>query len=360
LIAFYLPQFHPIAENDRWWGKGFTEWTNVTRAVPQFLGHYQPRLPDALGFYDLRVKDVQREQIRLAKKYGVYGFCYHYYWFQGRRLLERPLQQLLQDASLDFPFCICWANENWTRRWDGQDQEILIQQEYSPEDDLAFIADIAPAFKDSRYITIEGRPVLIVYRPQLFPEPGATADRWRRYARDQGLPEPYLINVHSFPEAVDPRAIGFDAALEFPPHQYPHREVTNEVRLLNEGFRGRIVDYRACVDEAEARECQAFPYRVFPGLMVGWDNSARRPDGGTVFVNANPNEYARWLATACRRSASLGQAAHRLVFLNAWNEWAEGAYLEPDRRYGFAYLEATKQTLSSEFGQSARAKQAAV
>jgi lipopolysaccharide biosynthesis protein len=347
LIAFYLPQFHPIPENDAWWGKGFTEWTNVAKAIPQFRGHYQPRLPDALGFYDLRVKDVQREQIRLAKKHGIFGFCYHHYWFSGQRLLERPLQQVLDDASLDLPFCICWANENWTRRWDGQDQEVLISQDHSPEDDVAFIADIEPALRDPRYISVDGRLLLIVYRPQLLANPAATVERWRAYARDRGLPGLYLVNVHSFPEAVDPRSIGFDAAVEFPPHQYPHLDITHEVSLLNEEFHGNVYDYRACADDAEARVSRRWPYVLFPGVMTSWDNTSRRLGHGGVYRYACPREYARWLKAACQRAASFEDTDKRLVFVNAWNEWAEGTYLEPDRRYGFAYLDATRTVLSA-------------
>ena len=344
-LAFYLPQFHPIPENDRWWGPGFTEWTNVTKAHPQFLGHHQPRLPGALGFYDLRLVEVQREQIRLAHKYGLYGFCYHYYWFGGHRLLDRPLRQVLADPSLDLPFCLCWANENWTRRWDGQEQDILIGQQHSPEDDLAFIAALEPIFRDPRYIRVDGKPLLLVYRPQLLPDPAATVARWRQYIQAQGLPGLFLAAVQSFSDAIDTDDTLFDALVEFPPHTVPRIDIGDRYQMLNPRFRGEILDYEACVDAAEAQVHQVSDKVVFPGVMAAWDNTPRRRDLATIFANASPQAYGRWLTAACRRALAAPAADHRLVFINAWNEWAEGSYLEPDQRYGHAYLQATRDVL---------------
>ena len=344
-LAFYLPQFHPIPENDRWWGPGFTEWTNVTRAHPQFLGHHQPRLPGALGFYDLRLAEVQREQVRLAHKYGLYGFCYHYYWFGGHRLLDRPLRQVLADPSLDLPFCICWANENWTRRWDGQEQEVLIGQQHSPADDLAFIAELEPIFRDPRYIRVDGQPLLLVYRPQLLPDPAATVARWRQHVQAQGLPGLYLVAVQSFSDAIDTDDTLFDALVEFPPHTVPRIDIGDRYQMLNPRFRGEILDYEACVDAAEAQVQQRSDKVVFPGVMAAWDNTPRRRDLATIFANASPQAYGRWLTAACRRALAAPAADHRLVFINAWNEWAEGSYLEPDQRYGHAYLQATRDVL---------------
>ena len=344
-LAFYLPQFHPIPENDRWWGPGFTEWTNVTKAHPQYLGHHQPRLPGALGFYDLRLVEVQREQVRLAHKYGLYGFCYHYYWFGGHRLLDRPLRQVLADPSLDLPFCLCWANENWTRRWDGQEQDVLIGQQHSPADDLAFIAALEPIFRDPRYIRVDDKPLLLVYRPQLLPDPAATVARWRQHVQAQGLPGLFLAAVQSFSDAIDTDDTLFDALVEFPPHTVPRIDIGDRYQLLNPRFRGEILDYEACVDAAEAQVHQVSDKVVFPGVMAAWDNTPRRRDLATIFANASPQAYGRWLTAACRRALAAPAADHRLVFINAWNEWAEGSYLEPDQRYGHAYLQATRDVL---------------
>lgn len=342
LIAFYLPQFHPIPENDAWWGKGFTEWANVTRAVPQFVGHYQPHLPGELGFYDLRLIDVQRRQIELARQYGIHGFCYHYYWFSGKKLLERPLQQLLANPDLDFPFCLCWANENWTRRWDGLHDDILIAQKHLPEDDEDFIRDIEPALRDPRYIRINGRPLLIVYRPSQLVNAKRTASTWRAHCQRAGLGNPYLVMAQTFGDA-DPRPYGFDAAVEFPPHNVMWQSINAELEFLNANYEGTVIDYAAVVASAEASK--EAPYRVFRTVFPGWDNEARKPGRGYVFARSTPVLYRRWLDSAIRRTDARADEADRLVFINAWNEWAEGAHLEPDRKFGYAYLQATADAL---------------
>jgi lipopolysaccharide biosynthesis protein len=345
LIAFYLPQFHPIPENDEWWGKGFTEWTNVSKAVPQFVGHHQPHLPGELGFYDLRIPEVQRRQVELARQYGIHGFCFYYYWFHGKRLLERPLNQFLNDPEIDFPFCICWANENWTRRWDGRENEILIGQEHSIEGDMEFIRDVIPILKHKNYICINGRPVLIVYRANILPDPVGTVRRWKDYCQSVGLKEPYLLaaQTHFFFDAVK---IGFDAAVQFPPHSKTQVDIKHKLKILNPNYKGHVVNYAdAWPTFGDSSSTQN--YRVFQTVFPGWDNEPRKPGNGYTFAFSTPSEYQKWLQCSINTALKNDDPDERIVFINAWNEWAEGAHLEPDRRFGYAYLQATLDALKS-------------
>ncbi len=342
LVAFHLPQFHPIPENDAWWGAGFTEWRNVARALPQFEGHVQPRLPADLGFYDLRNADTLRDQARLAREYGIGAFCFYFYWFSGKTLLEQPLRQWLQDPSIDLPFCLCWANENWSRRWDGRSDDILIAQQHSAEDDLAFISHVADYLRDPRYLRVEGRPLLLVYRPDLLPDARQTAQRWREWCRSNEVGEIHLSYVQGF-ERPDPRDIGFDAAVEFPPNLSNPRNLTADQTLLNPRYEGQVLDWRELASEYASRALPDYP--LYPGVNAGWDNEPRRSGNGRVYLHAAPRRYRDWLQATISGRLAGAPARDRLVFINAWNEWAEGAVLEPDASLGHAWLEATRQAL---------------
>lgn len=344
-IAFYLPQYHPTPENDEWWGKGFTEWTNVTKATPNFTGHYQPHVPSELGFYDLRIPEVRGQQASLAREYGVSGFCYYYYWFNGKRLLSRPLDEILATGQPDFPFCLCWANENWTRTWDGQDSHVLIAQNHSLEDDIAFIQGLFPALRDSRYIRIDGKPLILVYKVGLLPDAAQTVRAWRDQSRVAGIGEIYLAYVHNNTNPRlndDPKTIGFDAAVEFPPSGKGVRSPVPR-RLLNVKFRGLCYDYVATMKNFMLARCP--PYLFFRGVMPSWDNTARRQDSGHIFLDSSPEAYAHWLESAAEWTARMHVGDERLLFINAWNEWAEGNHLEPDKKNGRAYLEATRTVM---------------
>ena len=342
-IAFYLPQFHPIPENNEWWGKGFTEWTNVSKAAPQFKGHYQPRLPGELGFYDLRVPEVMQRQAELAKNYGIHAFCFHYYWFSGRRLLEKPLNLFME--NVDFPFCICWANENWTKRWDGKEQDLLMAQEHTLENDKNFIKDLLPVLKHPQYLTINERPLVIVYHISLLENPAATAAYWRSYCLENGISNPYLVAAKTF-GLDDITGTGFDATVEFPPHNIFLNNYNKEASFLNEDFNGQIFSYTDLLTKASLPRISS--HTNFKTVVPGWDNTARRPDTGFVFKNATPASFGRWLEEACIHTLHQAKSeTERIVFINAWNEWAEGAYLEPDRRFGYAFLQEHRDILSS-------------
>lgn len=346
LIAFYLPQFHPVPENDTWWGKGFTEWTNVTKARPLFGGHYQPRLPADLGFYDLRLPEVREAQAELARQYGIHGFCYHYYFFDGgKRLLERPLQEVLATGKPDFPFCICWANENWTRRWDGQERDVLMHQSHSPENNLAFIRSVIPYFQDPRYIRVDGRPLLVIYRTTLIPDMPRTIDLWRDELAKHGLPPPYLIAVESHDVTGEwAVASGFDAVCEFPPHKCPEStRIDSSMLRQNKSFMGPLFDYEKVVQAFVERPKAA--YTRHRCVTLGWDNTPRKGKDGLVMMNFSLKAYHRWLSAMREEAQTTMIGDQRFLFVNAWNEWAEGTYLEPDRLYGHAYLEATRAAM---------------
>lgn len=342
-IAFFLPQYHPIPENDEWWGKGFTEWTNVTKARPNFADHHQPQLPGELGFYDLRLAETREAQADLAAAYGLSGFCFYYYWFNGKRLLNRPLDEIVSLGEPDFPFCICWANENWTRTWDGRENHVLIAQSHSMDDDRAFIRALLPTLRDKRYICVDGRPMILVYKVALLPDALATAAVWRQECRDAGLGEIYLVCVHndaSPDRNPDPGQIGFDAALEFPPSgKGVLAQAPSDMR--NQDFRGVFYDYEKTAENLMQTDCP--PFTFFRGVMPSWDNTARRQDSSHIFLGSSPAGYARWLQSAAEWTARMHVGDERIVFVNAWNEWAEGNHLEPDQHYGRAYLEATQR-----------------
>jgi lipopolysaccharide biosynthesis protein len=345
LIAFYLPQFHPFPENDEWWGKGFTEWTNVGKAVPNYVGHNHPHCPIHSGYYDLRVAEVQEEQARLAKEYGVHGFSYYFYWFDGKTLMETPLKAMLANKKVDMPFCLTWANENWSRRWDGLENDVLIAQNHSMEDSAAFLNHLMPYFKDPRYIKVNGCPVLIIYRPNIIPEMKETGDLWRAEMVKNGFPGIYLVCAQTF-GIKSPEPFGFDASVEFPPHTVVSGDIQSEVSITNPEFTGHVFSYDQVVDNAvKSPEPE---YKLFRAAMLSWDNTARKQNASHIFHGFSLLKYKQWLSSICTNSLNNPKysADEKLVFVNAWNEWAEGTHLEPDRKYGYAYLETTRTVLS--------------
>jgi glycosyltransferase involved in cell wall biosynthesis len=343
LIAFYLPQYHPIPENDEWWGRGFTEWTNVTRATPLFPGHHQPHVPSELGFYDLRVAETRRAQAGLARAHGIHAFCYYHYWFAGKQLLERPFADVLASGEPDFPFCLCWANEPWSRRWDGRADDVLQAQTYSPADDVAHLRALLPAFADRRYLTIEGKPLFIVYQARDLPDPGGTVARWRAEAGRAGLPGLYLMTVETGWDAGwDATEVGFDAKVLF----QPQFSLLAKTPRLHVGDLDSLQVYDYERSWPRLAEPPPVSYLRYETVFPSWDNSPRRGSDAVVVHNSSPEAYGAWLHTAVER-AVVRPAPEPLVFINAWNEWGEGAHLEPDVGHGRAYLEATRRALDA-------------
>jgi Glycosyltransferase WbsX len=368
-IALHLPQFHPIPENDEWWGKGFTEWTNVTKAQPLFEGHYQPHLPADLGFYDLRLAEAREAQAALAREYGIYGFCYYHYWFNGRRILERPVDEILKSGRPDFPFMLCWANENWTRKWDGHDKEILLKQEYSAADDLNHIRHLIPYFKDPRYIRVDGKVVFSIYRSSLLPDIENTIKIWRSECAKEGI-DLYLCRFESFGDSGKAFiSKGFDAGIEFQPFSsafYRFVEEQQTLRFKKVGYRLQYrffrllgleqrmfkvkrlnrerIDYSAFVDYCMNNHTNDLDYICFPCATPSWDNTARNPVNPFILKSASPAKFKQWLSHIVGRFKPK-TPEENFIFINAWNEWAEGNHLEPCRKWGRGYLEALKQAV---------------
>jgi lipopolysaccharide biosynthesis protein len=365
-IAIYLPQYHPTPENDAWWGKGFTEWTNVAKAKPLFNGHYQPQLPTDLGFYDLRLPEARQAQADLAKEHGIHGFCYYHYWFNGKRILERPFQEVFESGKPDFPFMLCWANENWTKVWDGGENQILLKQDYSFEDDLKHIQALIPYFKDPRYIRIHNKPVFAIYRSTLLPDVEKTLMIWRNEAAKHNL-ELYVCRVESWGTTNSQYLSGFDAAIDFAPFSglkvppkflskkesflYKIKNRLNRIgkhifsaNLFSENTRNFVYNYDNIITENKER-LTFCDYKLFPCCTPGWDNTSRRKQNRIIVKDNTPDKFGEWFNYQIDYSLRKFEAEEQLVFINAWNEWAEGNHLEPCLKWGRAYLEQVKRVL---------------
>lgn len=345
-IAFYLPQFYQTSLNDASWGEGYTEWSAVTRAVPAFFNHYQPHLPDALGYYNLTMTEVLQKQIALAKQYGIYGFCFYFYNFGDQCELRLPLEIFCKTQSLDFPFCLCWANENWTRKWDGRDGNILALQKYDKLSLTKVIEDATQYLTHRNYIKIDGKPLFIVYNPSEIPDLQGFASDFRHACSKHGIGNVHLSIVNKMFEEP-PQEYGFDSVTEFPPHGMQHlkrKDITNQ--LFHNNFQGDVFDLEDYVNNLIYTKPS---YPVFRTAFPSWDNTARRRATPHVFYGSSPKIFALWLRKICRYVLDTADERNRIFFINAWNEWSEGAHLEPDKKYGYAYLQTVKDILNGDF-----------
>ena len=351
LIAFYLQQFHLNELNNKLWGDGFTEWTNVAQGRPNFEGHYQPHIPGKLGFYDLSFQKNIEKQVQLAKEYGIGGFCFYYYWFDGKRALETPLNIFLQSA-IDFPFCICWANENWSKRWDGGNNEIVLKQNYGKDFEKNFIFSIKSIISDCRYIKIDGQPLIILYRPTLFPNPVQNIKNMRTAAFQAGLNKIKIFVVDFYIGEKDAKKMGADGIIEFPPHQFYDKNTEVDVlpgKLLNPAYVGHVLDYRKIILRALKKWNDKEDFLKIRGIIPSWDNTARKRNTSLTIVFNSPKLYFFWLSYLLKYSKERNLP---FIFINAWNEWGEGCHLEPDRMDGLAYLQATKDALEGQVSET--------
>lgn len=368
VIAFYLPQFHNIPENSEWWGDGFTEWVNVKKAKPQYEGHYQPRVPLNGNYYDLLDDEVKLWQAQTAKKYGIYGFCYYHYWFNGHMLLQKPMEQMLENQNIDLPFCVCWANEPWTKAWVGEAKKVLIPQSYGGEKEWEeHFNYLLPFLKDRRYIKEGKKPLLVIYRPEIIPCLNPMLDYWNTLAKQNGFEDGLCfayqnIDFDLIKGKDDSR---FDINIEFEPlyayrdmfanqHKYLkaiRRAVSNwagkhlGIDLLTYGE--NFFNKNKPLSFDKAWECilrrkPASPKNV-PGAFVGFDNSPRRGAEAKIYDGATPEKFKKYFSGLVKKTRN--EYGKDMIFLTAWNEWAECSYLEPDEKYGYGFLEAVRDVL---------------
>jgi len=347
-VTFYLPQFHPVPENDAWWGPGFTEWTNTAKARPLFRGHVQPHIPADLGFYDLRMPEAREAQSDLAQRYGVEAFVYWHYWFGGgRRILERPFTEVLASGAPSVKFCLAWANQTWSGIWHGASDRVLMEQTYpGPEDEQAHFDSLLPAFRDERYLRVDDRPVFYVFRPEDLPDAAAFVDRWQGMARAAGLPGLYLVAEVSDllgrgPKYTDVDAAGFDAGVYM---RIPARQTRADVlrmRLGRKLGKPEIFPHAPDFEPAPA----GISDRLQPCVYPNWDNSPRSGSRAVVVTGSSPELFGRHVRQAVATLQDR-RPAERLLWVKSWNEWAEGNYLEPDLEHGHAWLEALRDGLT--------------
>ena len=349
IIAFHLPQYYPFPENDEWWGKGFTEWSNVTKCKPRFKGHYQPHLPTDLGFYDLRLKECRLEQQKMAKDYGVDGFCYYHYWFNGHLLMEKPVEGHLYDKDETFPFMLCWANENWHRNWAGNYNEVLIEQHYCESDDVAHFKYLLPFFKDPRYIKIDGKPVFAIYRIAKIPNVVKMIETFQSCAKKEGF-ELYICKVQDQNISGCPQ--GINASIDFPPFNMStkmnswrtHPLESFSRRILHKTIGNSIYSYPKYVKDMIERK-PFNEYKQYPTIMPSWDNACRRVNQPfMMFKDSSPEIFGKWAEYALSTFQPFSEQEN-LFFINAWNEWAEGNHMEPDLKWGRGYLDALKRAV---------------